>query len=354
MKVLAALSGGVDSAVAAARALDAGHEVTAVHLALSAEPAPARTGARGCCSREDARDAARVADRLGVPFYVWDVAGAFHRDVVEDFVAGYAAGSTPNPCLRCNERIKFAAVWDRGRALGFDRLVTGHYAQRDAGGLRRARDRAKDQSYVLGLLRPEQIAGAWFPIGDTEKAAVRAEARRRGLLVADKPDSHDICFIPDGDTAGFLRRRLGSVPGPVLDRQGRQVGRHDGAYAFTVGQRHGLGLSSPAADGRPRYVLATAPARATVVVGSAAELAVRELTTDTGVWSRELRPPLSCQVQLRAHAAPLGASVRPDGDGLLVRLDTPTRGVAPGQAAVFYHGDAVLGGARVTTPVATG
>src|SRR3954468_14496214 len=203
LRVLAAMSGGVDSAVAAARAAEAGHEVTGVHLALSANPKSYRTGARGCCTLEDARDARRAADVIGIPFYVWDMAERFDRDVVQDFVSEYAAGRTPNPCLRCNEHIKFAAVLDRALALGFDAVCTGHHARLDGGVLRRSADPAKDQSYVLAVLTPRQLTHAMFPLGASTKAEVRAEARRRGLAVADKPDSHDICFVSDGDTAGF-------------------------------------------------------------------------------------------------------------------------------------------------------
>lgn len=213
MRVLAAMSGGVDSAVAAARAVDAGHDVTGVHLALSKNPQSFRSGARGCCSREDAHDARRAADRLGIPFYVWDLSDRFAADVVDDFVAEYAAGRTPNPCLRCNEKIKFSAVLERGLALGFDAVCTGHYARRVGDELHRAVDDAKDQSYVLGVLTAHQVAHSWFPLGGSTKTEVRAEAAARGLSVAAKPDSHDICFIPDGDTAGFLDARLGTRPG---------------------------------------------------------------------------------------------------------------------------------------------
>src|ERR1700744_752435 len=205
LRVLAAMSGGVDSATPAARAVDAGHEVTGVHLALSSNPQSYRTGARGCCTIEDARDARRAADVIGIPFYVWDMAERFARDVVDDFVAEYAAGRTPNPCLRCNEKIKFEAVLDRALALGFDAVCTGHYARIVDGRLHRAVDVDKDQSYVLAVLRPDQLAAALFPLGDSPKPPGRAEARERGLALADKPDSHDICFIPSGDTAGWLR-----------------------------------------------------------------------------------------------------------------------------------------------------
>src|SRR6478752_8157885 len=222
MRVVAAMSGGVDSAVAAARMLDAGHEVVGVHLALSQNAATLRESARGCCTIEDAGDARRVADVLGIPFYVWDMAARFKRDVVDDFRAEYAAGRTPNPCLRCNEKIKFAALLDKAVALGFDAVATGHYAQvvEHSPGrreLHRAVDTAKDQSYVLGVLTADQLAGAFFPLGDTTKPQIRAEARDRGFYVANKPDSHDICFIADGDTRGWLSRRLGEQPGDIVD-----------------------------------------------------------------------------------------------------------------------------------------
>ena len=255
MRVVAAMSGGVDSAVAAARMLDAGHEVVGVHLALSQSAPTLRESARGCCTLEDAGDARRVADRLGIPFYVWDLASRFQRDVVDDFVAEYAAGRTPNPCLRCNERIKFAALLDRAVALGFDAVATGHYARIVEGAsgrreLHRAVDHAKDQSYVLGVLDADQLARAFFPLGDSTKPQVREEAAARGFSVAKKPDSHDICFIPDGDTRAWLTRRLGERPGELVDAvSGEVVGAHAGAHGFTVGQRRGLGLDRSALDG---------------------------------------------------------------------------------------------------------
>jgi len=346
------MSGGVDSAVAAARAVDAGHDVTGVHLALSRSPLSFRTGARGCCTLEDARDARRAADVIGIPFYVWDVAERFAADVVEDFVAEYSAGRTPNPCVRCNERVKFSAVLDRALGLGFDAVCTGHYARivDGPGGreLHRSVDPAKDQSYVLGVLTARQLAGAMFPLGGSTKASVRAEAACRGLAVADKPDSHDICFIADGDTAGFLRRRLGSAPGRIVDADGADVGRHDGAYAFTVGQRRGLRLGRPAQDGRPRYVLDIEPVSGTVTVGSAEQLAVRSLTGDRPRWCGE--PPVddtSCTAQLRAHGADLPAVVRVTEDELAVELLEPAVGVAPGQAVVLYDGTRVIGSATI-------
>ena len=352
LRILAAMSGGVDSATAAARAVDAGHEVTGVHLALSQNPQSYRSGARGCCTLEDARDARRAADVIGIPFYVWDMAERFARDVVDDFVAEYAAGRTPNPCLRCNEKIKFAAVLDRALALGFDAVCTGHYARIDSatGALRRATDQGKDQSYVLAVLTRDQIAHAMFPLGDTPKTQVRDEARDRGLLVADKPDSHDVCFIADGDTQGFLARKLGSAPGQIVDQDGAVLGAHDGAYGFTVGQRKGLRLDRPAPDGRPRYVLSIEPVSNTVTVGSPGDLAVRAITAIRPVWTG-CEPPLTpaeCLVQLRAHGEVYPCVVRQDGDEVLIELRNPARAVATGQAAVFYDADTALGSGTIS------
>jgi tRNA-specific 2-thiouridylase len=373
MRVLAAMSGGVDSAVAAARAVEAGHEVTGVHLALSKNPQSFRTGARGCCTVEDSRDARRAADVIGIPFYVWDLAERFHADVVDDFVSEYAAGRTPNPCLRCNEKIKFEAVLDKALALGFDAVCTGHYARivDRADGVRelhRAVDPAKDQSYVLGVLDAAQLARAVFPLGGSLKTEVRAEADRRGLTVADKPDSHDVCFIADGDTRRFLAARLGTESGPIVDSSGKVVGSHQGAYAFTVGQRKGLRIGDPAGDGRPRYVLDISPVNNTVTVGTAEELAVIELDGDHLRWcgtqpdaadssaagsgaAESGAVEFACLAQVRAHGEPVPAVARYDvGRGVVtVRLAESAKGVAPGQTAVLYDGTRVIGSATITT-----
>lgn len=352
--MLAAMSGGVDSAVAAARAVEAGHDVVGVHLALNRNAGTLRTGARGCCTVEDAMDARRVADRLGIPFYVWDFSERFQEEVVDDFLGEYAAGRTPNPCLRCNERIKFAALLDRAIALGFDRVATGHYARvvDTACGpeLHRASDWAKDQSYVLGVLTTEQLAHCTFPLADAaSKAEVRAEAERRGLAVARKPDSHDICFIPDGDTRGFLAERLGDAPGAIIERDGTRVGEHAGAHGFTVGQRRGLHLGVPSPDGRPRFVLEVRPSTREVVVGPREALAVVELAGARVSWAGERHPGLDAggelrvAVQIRAHADPVPATASVVGDELVVRVDEPLTGVATGQSAVLYLGTRVLG-----------
>lgn len=353
MRVLVAMSGGVDSSVAAARLVAEGHDVTGVHLALNRNPELYRSGSRGCCSLEDSHDARRVADVLGIPFYVWDFSERFHADVVEDFVAEYAAGRTPNPCLRCNEKIKFAAVLERGIALGFDAVATGHYARLEWAGdealLYRAADAAKDQSYVLGVLTQEQLRRSLFPLYGTVKADVRAEAEALGLRVASKPDSHDICFIADGDTAGFLNRALGERPGEVVDAAGAVVGTHGGHHQFTVGQRRGLKLGVPASDGQPRYVLSIEPVTNTVTVGPHQDLAVSVIEGIRPTWAvSEPRLGSWCGlVQVRAHGAPMPGEVQAGADGVRITLDEPAFGIAPGQAAVLYDGDLVVGSATI-------
>ncbi len=353
MRVLAAMSGGVDSSVAAARMVDAGHEVVGVHLALSHAPGALRTGSRGCCSREDAGDARRVADILGIPFYVWDFADQFKADVIDDFVSSYERGETPNPCVRCNERIKFSALAARALALGFDAVATGHYARLADGRLRRAVDADKDQSYVLAVLTAEQLRHALFPVGDSPKPAIREEAARRGLAVAEKPDSHDICFIPSGDTRAFLGARIGVRPGAVVDADGAVLAHHDGVHGFTIGQRKGLGIPGPGPDGTPRYVTAIDAASGTVQVGTAADLDVRTLTGEQPVFTSGAAPtgPIECEIQVRAHGGVAPGVAELIGDRVEVALRTPLRGVAPGQTLVLYrpdpHGDEVIGSATI-------
>jgi tRNA-specific 2-thiouridylase len=350
--VLAAMSGGVDSSVAAALAVEAGWDVTGVHLKLASTPAHLQVQGKGCCTLADAEDARRVADALGIPFYVWDMVEEFERAVVDDFAAEYARGRTPNPCARCNERVKVAGLLARATALGFDALATGHYARVEGGRLYRAADPAKDQSYVLYMLGPAELARLRLPLGGLTKPQVRAVAAARGLRTAAKPESYDVCFVPDGDTAGWLERRLGRRPGQVVDRAGRVLGRHQGAYRFTVGQRRGLGVAAAS----PRYVLRVEPAAGRVVVGDRAELAIRavELERTTATDGRGLAPG-PARVRLRAHGAETGCQVVPLGEGRArLDLDQPADAVAPGQAAVLYDGDLVLGGGTVaaTAPAA--
>ena len=368
MRVVAAMSGGVDSAVAAARAKDAGHDVVGVHLALSRQRGTLRTGSRGCCTIEDAMDARRVAQQLDIPFYVWDFSERFQADVVDNFLDEYREGRTPNPCLRCNEKIKFEAVLDRAIALGFDAVATGHYASivvndRGRRELHRAADWAKDQSYVLGVLTSDQLDHCMFPLADTpSKELVRAEASERGFSLAQKPDSHDICFIPDGDTGGYLREKLGTDPGEIVDQAGHALGTHQGTHQYTVGQRKGLQIGYPAPDGKPRYVLDIRPVTKQVIVGPREALATREVSgvrmsfagedpvtsgltrgsvTEPGVvWSAE---EFSCLAQVRAHGetVPAIASIT---DGVCrIRFEYPLDGVAKGQSAVMYVGTRVIG-----------
>jgi tRNA-uridine 2-sulfurtransferase len=342
MRVLVAMSGGVDSSVAAARMVAAGHDVVGVHLALSAAPGTLRTGSRGCCSKEDAGDARRVADILDIPFYVWDFAERFKEAVIDDFVASYARGETPNPCVRCNETIKFSALSARALALGFDAVATGHYARLSDGRLRRAVDRDKDQSYVLGVLTADQLRHAVFPIGDTPKPQIREEAAQRGLAVADKPDSYDICFIPSGDTKTFLGARIGMRRGTVVDSSGAVLAEHDGVHGFTIGQRKGLGIAGPGPEGTPRYVTSIDAETGTVRVGDVEELDVWTLTGERPVFTSGAAPgaPIECEVQVRAHGGLAAAVAELRGDQLVVDLRAALRGVAPGQTMVLYRPDA--------------
>jgi tRNA-specific 2-thiouridylase len=257
--------------------------------------------------------------------------------------------------LRCNEKIKFAAVLDRALALGFDAVATGHYAQLRTTPdgvveLHRAGDAGKDQSYVLGVLTQQQLAHSMFPLGGSRKDEVRVEAERRGIAVARKPDSHDICFIPDGDTSGWLRERLGDAPGDIVDSDGAVLGNHDASFGFTIGQRKGLRLGRPAEDGKPRYVLDIEPVSGRVTVGGKDELSVGALVGSRPRWCGPAPAgELSCTVQLRAHGEEFRARVRADGDEVLIELLEPASGIAPGQAAVIYVGTRVVGSATIAS-----
>jgi tRNA-specific 2-thiouridylase len=350
-RVLVALSGGVDSSMAAALLVDAGHDVTGVHLKMADTPGGSPGPGRGCCTLDDSRDARRVADLLGIPFYVWDLSAAFAERVVDDFVAEYAAGRTPNPCVRCNERVKYSALLARARAVGFDALATGHHVRlrRDAAGrhhLHRAADPGKDQTYVLYMATQEQLAHTLWPVGEWRKDDLREEAARRGLATARKPDSHDICFLPSGDLGGFLRPRLGARPGRFLGPGGTELGTHDGAYRFTVGQRRGLGLA-----GHDEPLFVTAVDGDDVHVGPRAALETRELDAHGVSWIAG-SPPTGSAVgaQVRYRGAPLPAELDlRDGGRVGVRFPAEAPlGVAPGQAVVFYAGDECLGGATIT------
>ena len=365
-RVLVAMSGGVDSAVAAALLLDQGHEVTGVHLKLADLPLDDQVPGHGCCTLDDAQDARRVAQVLGIPYYVWDMSEVFEREVQTPFATSYAAGRTPNPCVTCNERVKYAALLDRALALGFDALATGHHARLRRDGrpvtepgrgaeLVRAADARKDQSYVLYVATPHQLAHTLLPVGELSKERIRAIAADRGLRVATKPDSYDVCFIPDGDTVGYLADRLTADPGPIVDQDGEVLGTHDGVWRFTVGQRRGLGLDHH----ERRFVTDVDPASRTVRVGPREELACRWAELERPNWTRGDVPTGPVRVQIRAHGRSVpgrlwtGVSAAdrdaPGDERVRVELDEPVHGLALGQAAVLYTPDDLvcLGGGRV-------
>ncbi|WP_322510982.1 tRNA 2-thiouridine(34) synthase MnmA [Chloroflexus sp.] len=353
--VLVAMSGGVDSSLAAALLLEAGHQVTGVTMHLWDDD---DHGLREslCCAAEAAASARRVCALLGIPFYVFNYQREFRRHVIDYFIRAYTHGLTPNPCVECNRMIKFRALLDRARALGFDAVATGHYARIVRGDdgryqLWRAIDRDKDQSYMLHMLGQADLARLLFPIGDYTKREVRELAAARGLPSADREESQDICFVPDGDYRNLLRLEAPEslTPGPIVDLEGREIGRHQGLPLYTIGQRRGLGLGG----GEPRYVVAIDPARNALIVGPAAALnRERFIVTDVR-WVDDQPPaePLTCEVQVRAHAEPLPARVSAQPDGRwLVELARPQRAVSPGQAAVFYDGLRVLGGGWIARP----
>ncbi len=344
-RTVVAMSGGVDSSVAAAIVAEEGREVIGVTLALAGD-------ASRCCSLEDTQDARRVAERLGIRFYVANYRERFREEVIEAFADEYLAGRTPIPCVACNQRFKFHHLMERAQALGAERVATGHYARvaRDAatGRMRllRGRDRQKDQSYYLFDLRQEQLERIEFPLGDLEKPAVRARARALGLKTADKPESQEICFVPDGDYARVVEAiRPDRLPGQgeIVDELGRVLGRHEGIHHFTVGQRRGLGLSSA----ERMYVKRIDAAGNRVVVASVDALGTARARLERVAWVAGEAPAagVRASVQVRYRHEGAAAKVEPARDGgAVVHFDEPVRAVAPGQAAVFYDGDEVLGG----------
>ncbi len=357
MKVFVAMSGGVDSAVAALLLKREGHEVVGIHLRTGVTSEEAPPGGRPrCCGAEEAIDARRVAGILGIPFFVQNTERDF-RAIIQNFADSYARAETPNPCIACNTDVKFGALLGRARALGMDAVATGHYARRvkrnGRWALARARDKDKDQSYVLYGLTETQLQSALFPLGDLTKSEVRKLAQEAGLPVADKAESQEICFVPSGDYRDVVRRERPDsfVPGDIVDEDGNVLGRHRGVAGFTVGQRKGLGVSGKGASrGQPLYVIALAPDTARVVVGPKTSLGVRRAHLDDVVWTATTEPekPRDFQVALRYRAAPVTAKTSRDGPKrAILDFPEPAWPVTPGQAAVFYEGDVVLGGGRI-------
>ena len=348
MRIVVAMSGGVDSSVAAALLAEQGLDVIGLSMHLYDQSGEQTFGS--CCTLDDLHDARRVADAIGIPHYIMNFERQFQETVISNFVREYAAGRTPLPCAHCNSDLKFATLLDRARGMGAEQVATGHYArveQSPSGRwlLKRSADSAKDQSYFLASLTQAQLARAAFPVGDLEKSEVRAQARRLGLKVAEKPDSQEICFVPDGDYASFVAERAPEVAhaGAIVDQRGDVLGSHGGVHRFTVGQRKGLGVSSSA----PLYVLKIEAESGKVTVGSRDALDRSTLTASGVNWVATEAPsgwtPIAAQIRHRHHPAPGRVRALEDGRAECV-LDEPQPAITPGQAVVFYDNDVVVGG----------
>jgi tRNA-specific 2-thiouridylase len=352
-RVVVAMSGGVDSSVAAALLVERGYDVIGMMMRLWSEDC-GDGGSNRCCTPSQMADARRVADQLGIPFYVIDTQDVFRRSIVQFFIDRYAAGDTPNPCLECNRHIRFEWLLNHALALDADYLATGHYARvaHDSGGasrLLKALDPAKDQSYVLSVLTQDKLRHALFPVGDYTKPQAREIASRLNLPVAHKRDSQDLCFLADGDYRRFLREHVPNAarPGPILTRDGQQLGEHTGLPNYTIGQRKGLGISHPV----PLYVLGTDPARNAVIVGTSEELGQRRLIAGRVNWISGIAPdaPFRADVKIRYRAQFAAATVTSLEDGrVAVEFDEPIRDITRGQGAVFYVGEECLGGGIIT------
>lgn len=342
------MSGGVDSSVAAALMKEDGYDVTGIMLKLW--KGEAANNESGCCSVDAAEDARRVAQVLDIPFYVLNFADQFSRTVIDNFTSQYAAGLTPNPCVECNRSIKFAALLDRARSYDADILATGHYARTDqAEGryrLRRAAEPGKDQSYVLYMLGQSELELARFPVGEYPKEEIREIARSLGLRTADKPESQDLCFVPDGDSHAFIRERVpaGSIPGPIVTDNGEHLGTHKGFAHYTVGQRKGLGIGV----GLPLYVREIRASDNTVVVAGAGKLETRSMIVgDVSFVAGQAPGVFRSSVMTRYRGTEVPVTVTVTEGSAQVEFDEPQPRPAPGQTAVFYEGDEVIGGGTI-------
>lgn len=353
-RILVAMSGGVDSSVAAVLLRDQGHDVVGVWMRLHDVADTISEFKKSCCSLDAAEDARRVAAQLDIPFYVLNLEREFDEGVLSPFLGAYLDGTTPSPCVDCNTTVKFGALLGQARHLyDCEAVATGHYARREVGDdgearMLRARDEDKDQTYFLYGLRQDQLRDARFPLGELTKPEVRDVARRLGLATADKPESQGICFIPDGDIRGALRSRAGWQPqaGSVLDADGSTIGEHDGAAGYTPGQRQGLGISL----GSPRYVSRVDPISNTITLGRREDLETRSFEIEDVRFVATTPPSAAfrASVRIRHRATPIPATVEPaSGDRWVIRTEEPVWAIAPRQAAVLYDGEACLGGGRI-------
>ena len=351
-KALIAMSGGVDSSLAALLTKNAGLECVGCTMKLYSSEEIGLSRTHTCCSLDDVADARSVAYKIGIPYYVFNFTEDFQKKVIDRFVCSYECGLTPNPCIDCNRFMKFDKLFDRAKILGCDYVVTGHYAriEKQDGGyvLKKALDETKDQSYVLYSMTQEQLAHTLFPLGNMQKSEVRRLAEENRFINAAKPDSQDICFVPDGDYGAFLERYTGKkyAPGPFLDPEGNVLGTHKGTVRYTIGQRKGLGI----AFGKPMYVKSIDVQNNTVTLAENQELYSDVLTANEFHWISGRIPPaeVRCKAKIRYRHAEQSAAAYPQPDGKVkIVFDQPQRAITPGQAVVLYDGDVVLGGGRI-------